>query len=77
MPTPPLKRGGVGKRRGTEPEQIPVMVVRDREGHTVDFLLSKLDAQHHQEALAPLIDRESVLSSDGACSGQVFLATDF
>lgn len=29
LPTPPRKRGGVGKTRGTGPEQIPVMVVRD------------------------------------------------
>ncbi len=66
LPRPPRQRGGVGKTRGTGPEQIPVMVVRDREGHTADFLLDKLDAQHIQDALSPLIDQEAVLCTDGA-----------
>lgn len=66
LPRPPRQRGGVGKTRGTGPEQIPVMVVRDREGHTADFLLDKLDAQHIQDALSPLVDQEAVLCTDGA-----------
>lgn len=71
LPRPPRQRGGVGKTRGTGPEQIPVMVVRDREGHTADFLLRKLDARHVREALKPLVDQESVLCTDGA---SVYLA---
>jgi transposase-like protein len=66
LPRPPRKRGGVGVTRGTGPDQIPVMVVRDREGHTADFQLAKLDARHVQDVLMPLIDRESVLCTDGA-----------
>jgi len=42
------------------------MVVRDREGHTADFKLEKLDAEHVRAALLPLIDRKAVLCSDGA-----------
>jgi len=42
------------------------MVVRDREGHTADFKLAKLDARHVREALTPLVHRESVLCTDGA-----------
>lgn len=66
LPRPSRKRGGVGATRGTGPDQIPVMVVRDRAGHTADFQLEKLDARHVREALTPLIDRESVLCTDGA-----------
>lgn len=42
------------------------MVVRDRDGHTADFQLEKLDAAHVSAALLPLVDNESVLCSDGA-----------
>ena len=63
---PARRRGGVGATRGTGQDQIPVLVVRDRAGHTADFQLAKLDAAHVQEALLPLIDREAVLCTDGA-----------
>ena len=66
VPRAPRKRGGVGKTRGTGKDQVPVMVVRDREGHTADVKLEKLDAEHVRAALLPLIDREAVLCSDGA-----------
>lgn len=56
----------MGKTRGTGKDQVPVMVVRDREGHTADVKLEKLDAEHVRAALLPLIDREAVLCSDGA-----------
>lgn len=66
MPRPSRKRGGVGKTRGTGPDQIPVLVVRDRGGHTADFQLVKLDAVHVSAALEPLLDKTSVLCTDGA-----------
>jgi transposase-like protein len=66
LPRPARKRGGVGVTRGTGKDQIPVMVVRDREGHTADFKLERLDALHVQDALLSLIDQESVLCTDGA-----------
>lgn len=66
LPRPARHRGGVGVTRGTGPDQIPVMVVRDRAGHTADFQLAKLDAVHVRQALLPLIERESVLCTDGA-----------
>ena len=66
LPRPARKRGGVGATRGTGKDQIPVMVVRDREGHTADFKLERLNALHVREVLFPLIDRESVLCTDGA-----------
>lgn len=66
LPRPARRRGGIGVTRGTGPDQIPVMVVRDREGHTADFQLAKLDADHVTAALQPLVDAEAVLCSDGA-----------
>lgn len=66
LPRPARKRGGTGKTRGTGPDQIPVLVVRDRSGHTADFKLAKLDAQHVFAVMKPLIDRDAVLCTDGA-----------
>lgn len=75
LPRLPRKRGGVGKTRGTGPDQIAVMVVRDRDGHTADFQLEKLDAAHVSAALLPLVDNESVLCSDGAAVYAAFART--
>lgn len=75
LPRTPRQRGGVGATRGTGKDQIPVMVVRDREGHTADFQLAKLDARHVQDALRPLIDQESVLCTDGAAVYAAFAQT--
>lgn len=72
LPRPARQRGGVGATRGTGKDQIPVMVVRDREGHTADFQLAKLDARHVREALQPLLDREAVLCTDGAAVYSAF-----
>jgi transposase-like protein len=66
LPRPPRKRGGVGKTRGTGADQIPVLVVRDREGHTADFQLEKLDGIHVSAVLKPLVDKAAVLCTDGA-----------
>ena len=66
LPRPARKRAGVGRTRGTGRDQVPVMVVRDREGHTADFQLKKLEYAHVQEVLTPLIDRQAVLCTDGA-----------
>lgn len=66
MPRPSRKRGGVSRTRGTGPDQIPVLVVRDRSGRTADFKLEKLDAIHVSAALKPLVDEASVLCTDGA-----------
>lgn len=66
MPRAPRKRGGVSKTRGTGPDQIPVLVVRDRAGHTADFQLEKLDGPHVSAVLRPLVDAASVLCTDGA-----------
>lgn len=75
LPRPARKRAGVGKTRGTGPDQIAVMVVRDRQGHSADFQLEKLDAAHVSAALLPLVDKESVLCTDGAAVYAAFART--
>ena len=69
---PARRRGGVSKTRGTGPDQIPVLVVRDRSGATADFILKKLDAAHVSEALKPLVDPDACLCTDGAAVYKLF-----
>jgi transposase-like protein len=66
------RRGGVGRTRGTGPEQIPVLVVRDRTGETADFILPKLNAMEISLVLKPLIAADACLCTDGAAVYQVF-----
>ncbi len=72
LPRPARARGGVAGKRGISAEQIPVLVVRDRSGHTADFVLPRLDSDYVTEALRPLIDSEAILCSDGAGVYDVF-----
>jgi hypothetical protein len=69
---PARVRGGVARKRGISAEQIPVLVVRDRSGHTADFVLQRLDSAHVTEALRPLIDSDAILCSDSAGVYDVF-----
>lgn len=69
---PARRRGGVSRTRGTGSEQIPVLVVRDRAGHTADFKFDKLDARHVVAVLTPLVDADAVLCTDGAAVYAVF-----
>jgi len=72
LPRPARKRGGVGKTRGTSADQIPVLVVRDRHQSTVSTILEKVDAAHIGAVLTPLIDKDSVLCTDGAAVYSAF-----
>lgn len=69
---PARRRGGVGRTRGTSPDQIPVLVVRDRGGQTADFRLERLDAPHIIAVLRPLIDPDAILCTDGANAYKTF-----
>jgi transposase-like protein len=69
---PARRRGGVGLTRGTSPDQVPVLVVRDRSGQTADFRLERLDAPHIIAVLRPLIDPEAILCTDGANAYKTF-----
>jgi transposase-like protein len=65
LPRPPRKRGGVAKKRGLSSEQIPVLVVRDRSTATTDAVLAKADTEAVTAVLAPVLDADAVLCSDG------------
>lgn len=69
---PARKRGGVGKTRGTSDDQIPVLVVRDRQKSTATVILDKIDTSHIEAALTPLIDKDAVLCTDGAAVYSAF-----
>lgn len=66
LPRLARRRGGVGRTRGTSPDQVAVLVVRDRSGETANFRLVKLDAPHVIAALRPIIAPDAVLCTDGA-----------
>jgi len=62
LPRPARKRAGVGAYW----ERIAVLVVRDRSGQTADFRLENIDAPHIAAVLAPLVDKDAILCTDGA-----------
>ena len=66
MPRPPRKHEGVGKTRGTSDDQIPVLVIRDRHKSTATVILDRVDIPHVTAVLAPIIDKDAVLCTDGA-----------
>ena len=66
LPRPPRKRGGVGGTRGYSPDHIPVLIVRDRHRSTADFILPKINKTTIAEALGKLLDKDSILCTDGA-----------
>lgn len=63
---PPRKRGGKAKKRGLSPEQIPVMVVRDRYGATTDSILPKVTAETVGAVLKPVLAEDALLCTDGS-----------
>jgi len=60
----PRKRGGKAGKRGLSEEQIPVLICRDREGNTADFVLEKADKKHIGAALKPILAPDAILCTD-------------
>jgi len=58
-------RGGSAAKRGLSEEQEPVLVARDRSGATADFILERSDKTHTAQALAPVLNPDAVLCTDG------------
>ena len=58
-------RGGKATKRSLSDEQVPVLVAADRSGTTFGTVLPKVDADTLQKALAPVIDRDALLVTDG------------
>ena len=59
------KRGGKATKRGLSDEQVPVLVAADRSGTTFSTVLPKVNANTLQKALAPVIDKDALLVTDG------------
>ena len=59
------KRGGKAKKRGVSDEQVPVLMAADRSGTTVSAVLPAVTADTIREILAPLLDKDALLVSDG------------
>jgi len=62
----PRKRGGVAVKRGLCDEQIPVLVVRDRNTTTTDAVLPKANTAAVRAVLGPIVDGDAVLCSDSS-----------
>ena len=59
------KRGGKATKRGLSDEQVPVLVAADRSGTTFSTVLQKVNADTLQKALAPVMDKHTLLVTDG------------
>lgn len=60
----PRKRGGQGDRR-EKADKIPVVIARDRNGLVSDLVDPALTKSTVHDFLSPIIDRDSILCSDG------------
>jgi len=66
---PPRKRGGGRKKKtkGRDPDnEVDVLVMRDREGHTLSDTLDTVNHHTIDNAVGHRLDREAVLCTDGA-----------
>jgi len=68
LPRPSRKRGGKAAKRGLSAEQIPIVVVRDREGATFDAVLPKLNRASMAAALGDVLTGADALCCDGGKS---------
>ena len=59
------RRGGKARKRGLSDEQVPVLVVADRGGATVSAVLPAVNADTLREVIAPVVDEDIVLVTDG------------
>jgi transposase-like protein len=63
---PPRRRGHAIHARGTGPEQVPVLIVRDRSGATADFKLTAATTAEIEPPLRAVLASDTILCSDGA-----------
>jgi transposase-like protein len=66
------KRRSKATKRGLSSEQIPVLIVRDRNRHTTDAILQHSNTQEITKVLSPLVDEDILLCSDGNPIYQAF-----
>jgi hypothetical protein len=68
LPRPPRERGGKATKRGLSVEQIPIVVVRDRQGATFDAVLPKLNKASLSAALGDVLANAETFCCDGGKS---------
>lgn len=66
LPHPARKRGGKATQRRLSAEQIPVLIARDRTSAATDAVLPHATTQEVGAVLAPILDPDAVLCSDGS-----------
>ena len=72
IPRPSKKRGMPGCTAGLGPDQVPVLVARDRSsGETLPAMLPSRKAKDIAPALLPRLSKDAVLCSDGASAYRV------
>lgn len=64
----PRQRGGTAQKRGRSDEQVPVLVAADRSGATVSAVLPAVTAAAIGAVLAPVLDKDALLVTDGGTS---------
>lgn len=64
----PRKRGGKAKKRGLSDEQVPILVAADRSGTTISAVLPVVTADALRAVLAPVVDKDALLVTDGCTS---------
>ncbi len=62
---PARKRGGIGNKK-LKDDQVPVLIVRDRNGGLTDFVLDAPNNKEIHGALEPIITDQSILCTDGS-----------
>ena len=62
----PRKRGGKATKRGLSSEQVPILVAADRGGSTVSAILPMVSADAIRAILAPVLNKDALLVTDGA-----------
>ncbi|MGH8805745.1 MAG: IS1595 family transposase [Polaromonas sp.] len=62
----PRRRGGHAAKRGLSQEQVPVLVVRNRSGHTTDFVLACANKRGLVAVLPTALAVDAVLCTDGS-----------
>lgn len=65
---PPHRRGHAIHQRGTGEEQVPVLVLRDRQGTTTDFKLKAATQREEAPILRQIVAVDAVLCTDGGAS---------
>jgi len=65
LPRPPRRRGGKAAKRGLSSEQVPVLVARDRHGHTLDAILPDHSKASVEQVLKGALTADNILCIDG------------